>query len=275
MSAEATGVPTLLQELIKNFPEKLRLALHEALARTRVKNPNDPIFELMIVLGIWAAYYERIPASLKATGDGLERKNEAMLGSLDVRLELLQKLAQSIQSAIDQLDGAPKAIIERFPAEALAKNIAAKLDARFQSLPLTKLEGDLRSLETAMKTLLGKPGEAGLAEKVDKSLNALTASAQRLAQRGFVEDRWPRDIGFALLGAVLVAGSMWLVAVKPTQEQRDQLEEATRSAYSAGYVLRKAIGGSLNGKPVVQVKGQDIDHTKTAEDGTVTIYLKE
>jgi hypothetical protein len=121
--------PTLLEELTKDFPDKMRLAVREALDRTRIQNPNDPIYELMIVLGIWAKYYERIPASVKEAGDGLERKNAVMLTSLDTRMALLQKLAQAIQAAVDQLDGAPKAIVDRFPTESLAASIAAKLDA--------------------------------------------------------------------------------------------------------------------------------------------------
>jgi hypothetical protein len=269
------ATPTLLEELTRDFPEKMRLSVREALDRTRIQNPNDPIYELMIVLGIWAKYYERIPAAVKEAGDGLERKNTVMLGSLDTRVELLQKLAQAVQAAVDQLDGAPKAIVERFPIEALAGTIAAKLDARFQALPLTKLEADLRALDRAIKELVGNEGGTGLAAKVEAGVKSLEEAVKRLAGAGYVPDQWPRDVAFTFLGAALAGLAMWFAVVRPMQGQSEQLEEVTRAAYNAGYITRKAITGSLEGKPLIRVDGGNIEHSEKAKDGTVTIYLKK
>lgn len=266
---------TLLEELTRGFPDKLRLELREALDRSGIRNPNDPVYELMLVLGIWAKYYESIPAAIETAAEEIRSGHQGALASLDGRLEQLRKLAQAIQTAIDQLDGAPQAIVERFPAESLARTIAAKLDARFQAVPLLKLEKDLQTLRSAVEELTGKDGGSGLAAKVEQGIKRLEESARKLRDCGYVPDRWSRDMLFALFGAAVMGTMIWWGAVRPMREQSARLEEVTRAAYSAGYLTRKAAVGLLEGKPAIRVEGTGLDRLEKARDGTVTLFLKE
>lgn len=268
----------LLGELTAGLPENIRLKVRECLDRTRIQNPNDPVYELMIVLGTWAQYYQSIPASVKAAGESVGAQNRGMLESLDKRLDLLHTLAQAIQAAVDQLDGAPKAIVDQFPAEMMARSIAAQIDDKLlRKLPVTKLDADLRSLAAAMEKVTGAPGQKGLAERLDTGLTSLNESAGRLEKRGFVPDRWPRDVGFAVLGGLLVCGVMWLFAVKPLQDNAVDMGQLRQLLWQEYFVSQRVSAGvNEDNKPWMIIKGYRID-TATRDKNTedITVVFKQ
>lgn len=188
---------TLLEELTKNFPQSIKLNLRVAMDQTRIRNPNDPIYELMVVLGVWAAYYETIPGKIRDV-------EKSVMQSLDSRIELLQKHARTVQTAVDRMDSLPSQIVDQFPSDTLAASIAKKIDGHFQSLPLTKLERDLKSLENSMRELTGTQG---LTKRVEDTMEDLKKTVKAMADRGFAEDRLPRDT-FILIFAGLVLGAL-------------------------------------------------------------------
>lgn len=266
----------MFQELTKDFPEDIRSRLRECLDRTRIQNPNDPIYELMIVLGTWAQYYQSIPASIKTAGEAVGRQNYKLHESLDRRVEVLHTIAQEIQAAVDQLEGMPKAIVEQFPSEALAKSIARKIDERFHALPTTKLEEELRSLAKVMETVAGTPGQRGLADRLDKGLTSLQESAQRLEKRGLVRDQWPRDVLFAVLGALLVGGVMWLFAVRPLQKKEPEMSDVAdlmRREIFLGQRMMLGVNGQ-NERGMV-IPASRIKSMNQESNGDIKVIFKE
>ena len=172
---------------------------------------RDPLFELMMVLGIWAKYYETIPREMRKVGDTVQALSTRMTESLESRLKRLQTLAQAIQKAIDQLEDVPQAIVERFPSEELARSIAGKIDRQMNDLPLMEGECLIRHLENQLRVFLGEdakdnyPAVKGLAVKMQEDLARLQRSAEDLS-RMKLPDRASvlRDLAFALLGGAIV-----------------------------------------------------------------------
>jgi hypothetical protein len=56
MALPTVLAPNVLEELLKPYPTEIQLKFREALERLHLVNPDDPIFELMLVLGLWATY---------------------------------------------------------------------------------------------------------------------------------------------------------------------------------------------------------------------------
>jgi hypothetical protein len=276
------GDKSMLQELMKDFPEEIRLKLREAVDRTRIQNPNDPIYELMIVLGVWAQYYQSIPASIKAAGESVGRQNYKLHESLDRRVEVLHTIAQEIQAAVDQLEGMPKTIVDQFPSEALAKNIARKIDERFHALPTTKLETELRSLAAAMESVTGKSGQKGLAEKLDKELAGLTGCVERMEKKGYAPDQWPRDVLFTTVG-VLLAGIVMMLCVWLFEKPVQQIQPDMSKVDELSALLRKntfisqyaTVQINEKNERVLVVPANRVESATKESDGAIKVILKE
>lgn len=231
MTEAAAPVSTLLEELTRDFPNDIKLKIRETLDRTKIRNHDDPIFELMIVLGTWARYYQTIPQGVREAGAAVDARSQESMKSFDTRLALLRGLALAIQNAVDRLEGAPQAIVDKFPAEAMAKNIAAKVDVHFKELPLTRVENAVSSLHGTLKTFVGeearpeeqRPAVWGLAQRMQDNLDRLQRSAASLAQMKF-PDRASvlRDLLFALIGA----GIVWIFGSQAVlRDIREELQK--------------------------------------------------
>jgi hypothetical protein len=97
-------VPILLKKLLEPYPAEIQLQFREAIEKLHIQNPNDPIFELMLVLGLWGTYYQKISGQIVAAGEQMKAQNETALKSLDERVRMLQGLTQTIQQATDKLE---------------------------------------------------------------------------------------------------------------------------------------------------------------------------
>lgn len=201
---------------MQELPDRLKVELREIMDALGLVNPQDEVFKLMIVLGLWAKYYQSIPDEIVQAGRQHHQQNEKMLHSLDGRLGSLQKLAQEVQQAVDQLDGAPSAIVECFPSEGLARSIAGKINEHFQKLPLLEVENSVRDLTVALtgfvETSRANHAETkGLFQKMHDEIKRLNGLAEDLKDTKFPNQRYlVRDICFLLIGFILCFVLSWI-----------------------------------------------------------------
>jgi hypothetical protein len=276
MSNPSPAKPTLLEELTSQFPDKIRMALLESLRRAKIQNPNDPILELMLVLGIWGKYYEAIPQRIKEAGDDVDQKVMQMINVLERQVLLLYNLSQTVQKAAAQFEGAPQAILDRFPAEKLAGSIAAKLDAQFQKLPLTQMEADLKTLRIAMTPLLGTPWNKGIAEQIKQSLDSLQLSTQRLADSGFVPKRGPVEMAVAASAALLTAAMVWGFVVAPMRDREPSMREISHVLREERFISQHVSAGiNEQGMPIMIIPAAQIKSAQKDKAGNLTIDFVE
>lgn len=262
---------TKLEELTKDLPPSVRLLIREALDHTNIKNPNDPIFELMMVLGIWARYFQSIPNCVEKASNDAGR-------SFDARLTQFQLLAQQIQSTIDKLEATPKALETLFPSETVARNIAGKVDAHFRALPLMQLESDVNRIEQSLNHLLGKKGELGLAARVDNSIGRLEETVKEVKKLDPKRTPWWKFAVCILAGAVLTGGLTWTNISRSASRVNGDLTKALSALTDLDSKLlstRKALDALA--QRIEGVPQQKVDKIVNVarNDGETVLLIKE
>jgi hypothetical protein len=269
--------PTLLEELTKDFPVEEKLRIREQIDRMNIRNPDDDIYRLMFVLGIWGKYYERIPQKLLDIRQQIDDQNQQMLESLDLRLQLLQISSQEVQEAIDRLDGAPQAIVDKFPTEELAKNIAGTIDKDFIELPLTKVQQEVESLNKTLKVFIGsqtnpnekKDEDKGLVQKIQEDLSKLEQSANKLSGIKFPKapSLW-RDFQVGLITFGLTLFFCWYSWNRPSMQDMKELLQRE------SFISQRVTIGSIDGNPYISVPSTNLICKEEKSNGDLFIYLK-
>lgn len=260
-----TNNATLFEQLTNSLPESVRADLSEALRRANINNTDDPILELMMILGIFASYYELIPERIREAGEFVEKIALVMQEALDGRLDRLQTSARHVQAAVDQLAGAPQAIVDRFPVAAIGDGITRRLDLHLQDLPLGKLQDELLRLGGRMEALVGSDGHGGIAERVNTGMARLEDAVQQLPLHEILPTQWFRHIITALCSGALVASVIWFTGLLPAKPATAILspEESRRI---------ELIGGILNFELFAS---QKMDVTRDQATGVITLNIPE
>lgn len=144
---------TMLKKLLEPYPLDIQIRFRETVDKLQLKNPDDPIFELMLVLGQWGKCYHEISEKIKEAGQHIEGQNEAALRSLDERVRMLQGLAQAIQQATDRLSSAGAEIVEKLPVEEIAHQVTDRINKTINKLPIEKLQTIVTTTDLQMSTV--------------------------------------------------------------------------------------------------------------------------
>ncbi len=177
-----TEIPPVLEELLAPYPVEVQLKLREALARLRITNPDDPVLELMLALGLWGTFYQKISGQVLEAGRMADLQQTSAFEFLDDRLRLLQGLAVIIQRATDRLSFAGDDIINRFPVDDIVQKTTDRIDEAIQSLPI---DGLLRTIVTTREEMadLGRFAERA-ADKLEASAQTMEDCTKRLTSLG-------------------------------------------------------------------------------------------
>jgi hypothetical protein len=168
----STGdIPKILEKLIAAAPGPLHAQLREALKKAAILNPDDPVFDLVLVLELMSVYYRRIADQVTKAGAAIETNNKAALASLDDRVRKLQGIAQIIEQATDKLEVIDQEIVENFPVGWIVEEVVKKTDARIKTLPLERFEA---------KTAKAQAVIDGLSQSVNASAAALTKASTEI-----------------------------------------------------------------------------------------------
>lgn len=250
-----------LEELLKAYPQEVRLKFREALERLRIVNKDDPILELMLVLGLWGVYYQKISGQVVEAGEQIELQNKAALTSLDERVRILQGLAQIIQQATDRLDTAGNDIVKRFTANEIARQVNDEIAGKLKAMRFGDLWTDLGLLSKNLEKVRGMAGD--IEERV-KRMESCTNKLERMPLPRFSLAWSAACIAF---GAVITALGFWLFLIQPEMERQANF---MRNEY---YIGQRALSGMVKGQQVISVNAHDIDRYKN-DDGNLTIWLK-
>ncbi|HRJ71577.1 MAG TPA: hypothetical protein PLS03_05095 [Terrimicrobiaceae bacterium] len=205
-----TEIPSVLEELLAPYPVEVQLRLREALARLRITNPDDPVLELMLALGLWGTFYQKISGQVLEAGRMADLQQTSALEFLDDRLRLLQGLAVIIQRATDRLSSAGDDIVNRFPVDDIVQKTTERIDEAIQSLPI---DGLLRTVVTTREEMadLGRFAERA-ADKLETSAQTMEDCAMRLTGMGLSTVSLA---GCVILGFALATFAFWWLGHGP------------------------------------------------------------
>ncbi len=200
-------IPSVLEDLLRPYPVEIQLKLREALERLHITNPNDPVLELMLALGLWGTFYQKISGQIVEAGRLADEQRGEALDMFNERLRLLQGLTLTIQRATDRLSTAGEDIVIRFPVDDIVQKATDRIDAAIQSLPI---EGLLRTVVTTREEMatLGRFAE-NAADKLVAGAQMVEDCAQRLTDAGLPRVSFGWSAGCVLFGVALAFFAFW------------------------------------------------------------------
>ncbi len=206
-------IPSVLEELLHPYPVEIQLKLREALERLHITNPNDPILELMLALGLWGTFYQKISGQIVEAGRVADQQRGEALDLFNDRLRLLQGLTLTIQRATDRLSTAGEDIANRFPVDDIVQRTTDRIDAAIQSLPI---DGLLRTVVTTREEMatLGRFAE-NAANKLETGAQMVEDCAQRLTDAGLPRVSFGWSAGCVLFGFALAFFAFWWFGYAP------------------------------------------------------------
>ncbi len=146
------------EEMLKVVPPDLRANVERLLRGFGITNNDDPVVQLMTILALYAAYYDRIPdkivdasRSVEKLSQATEERAKGSLDALDQRVRLLRDLTVLLQKVTDRLTTVPREIAERFPIEALSDVIFKKLEAELAQLNIPEFRYAIVQAQTTMQ----------------------------------------------------------------------------------------------------------------------------
>lgn len=200
-------IPSVLEELLVPYPIEVQLKLREALARLHITNPDDPVLELMLALGLWGTFYQKISGQIVEAGRMADLQQTSALEFLNDRLRLLQGLTLSIQRATDRLSSAGDDIVNRFPVDDIVEKTTMRIDDAIQSLPI---DGLLRTVVTTREEMadLGRFAERA-ADKLEASVQTMEDCTRQLTGSGLPAVSFAWYAGCVAFGFALAIFAFW------------------------------------------------------------------
>lgn len=207
------AIPSVLEELLQPYPVEVQLKFREALARLHLTNPDDPVLELMLVLGLWGTFYQKISGQIVEAGRLADQQRGEALDTFNERLRLLQGLTLTIQQATDRLSAAGVEIVERFPVDDIVQKTTDRIDAAIQSLPI---DGLLRTVVTTREEMayLGRFAQRA-ADKLEAGAQMVETCARRLTDAGLPRVSFGWSAGCVIFGFALAFFAFWWLGYAP------------------------------------------------------------
>jgi len=259
--------PNLLAKLLETQSPEMRLKIREAVERLHIVNPDDPIFELMLVLGLWGTYYQKIPGQVTQAGQDIKRQNAEALESLDERVRMLQGLAQAIHQATDRLTYAGKEIVEGFPVAEIARQITARVDNEIKTLPLKDFEKSVDQAKQTME-LCGSTAQSS-AQKLQTGVQRVEEAAQQINQLKLPPISFWWTVLWLVIGA---AGPLffWWFTVRKNLDRMNYILD--QHAY---FEDRAWVSAGPNGGSIITVPKENVQATGYDKQGNAVIQLNK
>jgi len=224
----------------------------EVLLKSKIRSEEDPIFELMEALGLYATYFEKIPLRMTDAATTIENQNAAHLDALDPRLRVMRGSAHIIQVATDRLGRVQEEIVDKFPAQAVADKLRERIDEALKTLPLSELEESVNRVNANTSTVINEVKTHS--DKIGSELSRLKDQANSISNLELPYVSWWRDARFILLSAGVTALLMWWFAVRPAQSQ---VETALNNA--SFIAARVSTGTDSNGQPFIYIPKDELN----------------
>ncbi|CAN5626010.1 hypothetical protein BH09VER1_BH09VER1_14230 [soil metagenome] len=207
------AIPCVLEELLQPYPVEVQLKFREALARLHLTNPDDPVVELMLALGLWGTFYQKISGQIVEAGQLADQQRGEALDTFNERLRLLQGLTLTIQQATDRLSAAGDEIVKRFPVDDIVQKTTDRIDAAIQSLPI---DGLLRTVVTTREEMadLGRFAQRA-ADKLEAGAQMVETCARRLTDAGLPRVSFGWSAGCVIFGFALAFFAFWWLGYAP------------------------------------------------------------
>jgi hypothetical protein len=207
------AIPSVLEELLQPYPVEVQLKFREALARLHLTNPDDPVLELMLALGLWGTFYQKISGQIVEAGWLADQQRGEALDMFNERLRLLQGLTLTIQQATDRLSSASDEIVERFPVDDIVQKTTDRIDAAIHSLPI---DGLLRTVVTTREEMadLGRFAQRA-ADKLETGAQMVEECARRLTDAGLPRVSFGWSAGCMIFGFALAFFAFWWFGYGP------------------------------------------------------------
>ena len=252
------------EKLLKECPDVgVREKLRAAKDALDFQNPDDPIFQLMRVLGTWAVYYKTIPELITKEVEKVIAENEKAEKSLNLRVREVVGAAHLLQRAHDEIE-------KTVPAE-VAKNVAARVNAAIAQLPLASFTETISQASTAARIAASTADESS--KKVKAAVDTIDGYADQL--RNLPGPFW-RNVGFALLGAAITAAVGWWFVVRPMEKERPDMKYVAQAYYNESFIGKRAVAGFIDDQPVIVIGKDDWEsHREDPQTGRLTVFLKK
>jgi hypothetical protein len=244
--------PNPFEAMLKSLPLELQVAVERTLRGFGITNNDDPLVQVVTALGLYAAYFEKIPERITDAGTTIDTQNAAALGQLDIRLRVMRGFAVIIQNATDRLGAVPQEIVDKFPTQAVADELRRQIDDALKTLPLSKFEESVNRVNTSMGTFINEAKTHS--DKIGSELSRLKDQANSISNLELPYVSWRRDVGFILLSAGVTALLMWWFAVRPAQSQ---VETVLNNA--SFIAARVSTGTDNNGLPFIFIPKDELN----------------
>ena len=254
--------------MLKSLPLELQVVVERTLRGFGITNNDDPLVQVATALGLYAAYFEKIPERITDAGKTIDTQNAAALAALDIRLRVMRGFAVIIQTATDRLGTVPQEIVDQFPSQAVAEALRKDIDAALKTLPLSKFEESVNRANTNMGTFITDAKTHN--DKLEKELSRLQKNAADIADLAIPGVSWWRDAGFILLSAGVTALVMWWFVVKADAAEMKSMVD------SEGFIGTRAVAGYYNDQPVIIIPKDYFKDAKVDETtGNLTVHLNK
>ena len=263
----------LLEVLLEPFPSEVQNLFRQAKDRARIINPEDPFYQMLIVLNLYAAFYQKIPERVIEAAKQIAKGNEKATSELQQRVELLQGLSQAINQSTERLSHASNEIVDKFPVEQIAKSVGQRVDRTLESLPLASFERQVAAAQTTMARLADTA--AASANAVNESTARINRCAQELKATDLPFMSFWSNAGFTLVGAAVTWLMMWLIVVRPLQDNQPDMKKVAELLRNEAYIGYSAVAGYTNDEPVIMVPPSKLRSYNVDEQGNLLVHLNK
>jgi len=201
-------VPAALDKLLEKYPPDIQARFRALITKLHLENPHDPIFELMLVLGLWGTYYRETSGQIVTAGEQMEKKHAEALRLFDERVMALQSFSQVIRQGLERLEHVERTIVNEFPAGKVAELVVGKVNATLNTFPLDDLKKTVTDAHSSM---------THAEKRVDSVSDTLGTAATRIEEAAARINavKLPRlSVGWALfwmaVGAAIAVGVVLL-----------------------------------------------------------------
>ena len=267
-SSSAGSEPNPFEAMLKVLPLEIQLEVERVLRGFGITHNDDPLVHVMVALGLFAAYYDKIPQRVRDAGETIASENKAALAALDQRVQTLRGLGTVFQKATDRLGAAPQEIVDRFPTLQIAHQIRDKIEVALKTLPLTQFEAAAKQINGNMGTFVQEAKTSQ--EKIEKDVVRLQKNAADIAKLAIPGISIWRDAFFVTVSVVLTAFIMWFFVLSSNQAQVQSVLNYQ------GFLGTRALTGDINGVPSIVVLRYNLkSYTVDPTTGNLIVQLNK